>query len=58
MTIKKRCLGTDLGRCERSTQTTGVKIDMPMHRLFVINKEKKIKSIMTYSDAGVENEVR
>jgi hypothetical protein len=53
MTIKRRCLGTDLGRCERSTQNDWRKIDMPMHRLFVINKEK-IKSIMTYSDAGVE----
>ena len=39
-------------------KTTGVKIDMPMHRLFVVNKDNKIKSIMTYSDAGIGNEVR
>tara|TARA_R110000868_G_scaffold11389_2_gene55795 strand:- start:24606 stop:25613 length:1008 start_codon:yes stop_codon:yes gene_type:complete len=36
---------------------TGVKIDMPVHKLFVVNKDKKIKSIMTYSDAGVGSEI-
>jgi hypothetical protein len=56
MTIKRRCLGKDLGRCERSAQKNRCKIDMQLHHI-QINKDKKIKSIMTYSDAGVGNEI-
>ena len=29
---------------------TGVKLDMPMHRLFVVNKDNKIKTIVTYGN--------
>jgi hypothetical protein len=30
---------------------TGVKLDMPMHRLFVVNKDNKIKSIIGYTSS-------
>lgn len=36
---------------------TGVKIDMPVHRLYVVNKDNKIESIVDYSDRTVWDEV-
>jgi hypothetical protein len=36
---------------------TGVKIDMPLHQLFVVNKNNKIKSITGYSNNSVFDEV-
>lgn len=38
--------------------TTGVKLDMPLHRLFKINKDNKISSIITYDDGGVWAQMR
>jgi hypothetical protein len=43
MTIKRRCLGTDLGRWKECTKKNGCKIDMPVHKLFVVNKDKENK---------------
>ena len=37
---------------------TGVKIDMPMHRLFVVDKNNKIKTLITYNNANVWTNVR
>ena len=36
---------------------TGVKVDMPMHRLFVVNKDNKIKTIIEYSNSSVGDEI-
>ncbi len=36
---------------------TGVKVDMPMHRLFVVNKDNKIKSITEYSNTSIGDEI-
>lgn len=36
---------------------TGVKLDMPFHRLFVVNKDNKILSMINYFDARVFLEV-
>ena len=37
---------------------TGVKIDMPMHRLYVVNTDNKIKTVIDYSDRTVWDELR
>ena len=37
---------------------SGVKIDMPIHRLFVVNDDNKIKSMITYDDGWVWREFR
>ncbi|SRX54432.1 nuclear transport factor 2 family protein [Aequorivita sp. CIP111184] len=37
---------------------TGVKINQPMHRLFVVNKNNKIQTIITYSNDDVGSEIR
>lgn len=37
---------------------TGVKIDMPVHRLYVVNDQNKIKRIIDYSNRNVWTEVR
>jgi ketosteroid isomerase-like protein len=37
---------------------TGVKIDMPIHRLFTVNKDNKITMIIDYSDRTVWQELR
>lgn len=37
---------------------SGVKMDMPIHRLYVINDDNKIKSMMTYDDGWVWKELR
>ena len=36
---------------------TGVKIDTPLHRLFVVNKDNKIKTIIQYSDTSIGEEI-
>jgi hypothetical protein len=36
---------------------TGVKIDMPMHRLFIVTKDNKIKTIITYTNSSVGDEI-
>lgn len=36
---------------------TGVKVNMPMHRLFVVNKNNKIKTIINYSNQSVFDEI-
>ena len=36
---------------------TGVKVDMPMHRLFVVNKDNKIKTIIEYSNSSIGDEI-
>lgn len=36
---------------------TGVKIDMPMHRLFIVDKNNKIKTIINYSSSSVGDEI-
>ena len=37
---------------------TGVKMDMPLHRLFKINGDNKIVSVITYDDAAVWRQMR
>ena len=37
---------------------TGVKIDMPMHRLYVVNADNKIETVIDYSDRTVWVELR
>ena len=37
---------------------TGVKVDMPVHRLFTVNADNKIKMIIDYSDRTVWQELR
>ena len=37
---------------------TGVKLNMPLHRLFVINKDDKIKTMITYDDGTVFQTLR
>ncbi|MDP2686024.1 MAG: nuclear transport factor 2 family protein [Aequorivita sp.] len=36
---------------------TGVKINQPMHRLFVVNKNNKIQTIFTYGNANIGSEI-
>ena len=36
---------------------TGVALDMPIHRLFIVDKSNKIKMMTTYSDSGIYNEI-
>lgn len=38
-------------------KATGVKIDMPIHRLFIVTKDNKIKTIIGYSTSKVWDEV-
>ena len=37
---------------------TGVKVDMPMHRLFVVNKDNKIRTIINYTNQSIGDEIR
>lgn len=37
--------------------TTGVKLDMPFHTLFVVNKENKIQTMIDYFDESVYDEI-
>lgn len=36
---------------------TGVKIDMPLHRLFIVDKNNKIKTIIRYSNNSIFDEI-
>lgn len=36
---------------------TGVKIDMPMHRLFIVDKNNKIKTIIAYTTSKIADEI-
>jgi hypothetical protein len=36
---------------------TGVKIDMPLHRLFIVDKNNKIKTIIRYSNSSIFDEI-
>ena len=36
---------------------TGVKVNMPMHRLFVVNKDNKIETIINYTNQSVFDEI-
>lgn len=36
---------------------TGVKLDMPFHRLYVVNKDNKIQTMINYFDASVYDEI-
>ncbi|MEP3836329.1 MAG: nuclear transport factor 2 family protein [Algibacter sp.] len=36
---------------------TGVKVNMPIHRLFVVNKNNKIKTIINYNNESIFDEV-
>ena len=36
---------------------TGVKVNMPLHRLFVVNKDNKIKTVIEYSNTSVGDEI-
>lgn len=36
---------------------TGVKIDMPMHRLFTVDKNSKIKTMISYMNSNVGHEI-
>ncbi len=37
---------------------TGVKMNQPLHRLFVVNKNNKIQTIITYSNDNIGSEIR
>ncbi|SRX74491.1 nuclear transport factor 2 family protein [Aequorivita antarctica] len=36
---------------------TGVKVNQPMHRLFIVNKNNKIQTIITYSNDNIGSEI-
>jgi ketosteroid isomerase-like protein len=36
---------------------TGVKVDMPLHRLFIVDKNNKIKTIIKYSNSSIFDEI-
>ena len=36
---------------------TGVKIDMPMHRLYTVDKNNKIKTMISYSSSSIGDEI-
>ena len=36
---------------------TGEKVDIPMHRMFIVTKDNKIKNIITYLSSSIENEI-
>ncbi len=36
---------------------TGVKIDMPVHRLYILDKNNKIKTVFDYSNASIGDEI-
>lgn len=38
-------------------KSTGVKVSMPMHRLFIVDKNNKIKTIIEYTNAMAGNEI-
>lgn len=36
---------------------TGVKVNMPMHRLFVVNKNNKIQTVINYTNQSIPDEI-
>lgn len=36
---------------------TGVKVNMPIHRLFVVNKDNKIKTVINYNNESIFDEI-
>lgn len=36
---------------------TGVKVEIPMHRMFIVTKDNKIKTIVTYLSSVVDEEI-
>lgn len=36
---------------------TGVKVNMPMHRLYVVNKDNKIQTLISYSNESIFDEI-
>lgn len=38
-------------------KTTGVKINMPVHRLYVVNKDNKIQTAISYSNESIFDEI-
>lgn len=36
---------------------TGVKLDMPFHRLFIVNKDNKIQTMISYLDESIYDEI-
>ena len=39
-------------------KASGVKVDMELHRLFVVNKDNKISKIINYMDSNIGKEIR
>jgi len=39
-------------------KTTGVKVNMPMHRLYIVNKNNKIQTIISYGNESIGDEIR
>jgi hypothetical protein len=37
---------------------TGVKVNMPIHRLYVVNKDNKIQTVISYSNESIGDEIR
>ncbi|WP_445734688.1 nuclear transport factor 2 family protein [Mariniflexile sp.] len=37
---------------------TGVKVNMPIHRLYVVNKDNKIQTVISYSNESINDEIR
>lgn len=37
---------------------TGVKVNMPIHRLYVVNKNNKIQTVISYSNESIFDEIR
>lgn len=37
---------------------TGVKVNMPIHRLYTVNKNNKIQTIISYSNESISDEIR
>ncbi|SFZ93963.1 SnoaL-like domain-containing protein [Flaviramulus basaltis] len=38
-------------------KTTGVKVNMPMHRLYVVNKDNKIQTLISYNNESIFDEI-
>jgi ketosteroid isomerase-like protein len=39
-------------------KTTGVKVNMPVHRLYIVNKNNKIQTIISYGNESIGDEIR
>jgi len=36
---------------------TGVKVNMPIHRLYIVNKDNKIQTVISYGNESINNEI-